>query len=106
MFQVILIFSDRILTENHSFLHPFCLGRNRFSKNSIRGLSGGLGHEEKSINSMIFWEYERHKLKNFSCTCWNIKVKENSASILERQNPKGFQEVRLILKDKGGKKHS
>ena len=34
MFQVIFIFSDWILIKNISFLHPFRLRGNRFSKNS------------------------------------------------------------------------
>ena len=37
MFQLILIFSD------HSFLHPFCLGKKRLSKDSTWSLDWGTG---------------------------------------------------------------
>ena len=59
----------------------------------------------------IFLEFKHHKLKIFSHTQWSIQVRENSTSILKRENPKEFKELskdvflRLILKDKGGKQH-
>ena len=33
---------------------------------------------------MLFQECEHHEFKYFSQTWWNIQVRENSASILER----------------------
>ena len=44
MFQVIFIFSDWILTEQIiASSNPFCLGGNRFSKNSTRSFEWGTG---------------------------------------------------------------
>ena len=65
---------------HHSFLHPFCLGKNWFSKTSTWSFDWGTGawvHAySRNVNNI--------KLKNVSHTWWYIQVRENSRSILER----------------------
>ena len=88
MFQVIFIFFDWILIEQiiaSSTLPSW--GKQIFKKFYLEFWVGDWGMVKKSIDSMHFLECEHHKLKIFSHTCWNIQVRENSASILERSNP-------------------
>ena len=55
MFQVIFIFSDWILTDQIiAWSPPSVLGETDFQKTLPGVLSGGLGHEQKYIDSMHF----------------------------------------------------
>ena len=87
MFRVIFIFSDWILIKQiivSSTPLFLALGGNRFSKNCICSFKWGTGawvkmHRLKSFSNVntINWNF-------FSHTWWNIQVRENWASILER----------------------
>ena len=70
MFQVIFIFSDWILIEEQTIASSFTLSVLRetdFQKILPGGLSGGLGHEYKSINQKKFsthvWIYKSQKIQ-------------------------------------------
>ena len=93
LFQIIFIFSDWILIEQIiASPHRFCVGGNKFSKTSTRGsewVTGTWVRKHRCKNFLGMWT----PLKIFSHTCWNIQVRENSASFLERQNPKEFKEI-------------
>ena len=92
---------------NRSFLHPFHLGENRLSKNCTWSFEWGTGAWVKMHRFNAF-------SRNVGTVIWKrfpTQVKENSTSILVRQNPKQFKEIwkdvslRLILKNKGDKQH-
>ena len=71
MFQVILIFSDYILIKraSYSYLHPFHLGGNRFSKNSNWSFDCGTGVQVKIYRFNAFYRnLNTIKLKIFSQT--------------------------------------
>ena len=68
---------------NHSFHHPFRLGGNRFSKTFTWSFEWGTGAWVKMHR---FNAYSRNvNTINFSHIWWNIQVRENSTSILERE---------------------
>ena len=71
---------------NHSFLHSFLLGGNNFSKYSAWSFDWGIGAWVKIHRFNAFSRnVNTIKLKKFSHTWWNIQVRENSTSILERE---------------------
>ena len=87
MFQVIFIFSDWILIKQIIVSStPFVLGKgNRFSKNSTWSFDW---RTEAWVKMHRFNAFSRNvnniHWKNFSHKCWNIQVRENTTSILER----------------------
>ena len=73
---------------NHSFLHPFRLGGNRFSKNSTWSFEWGTGAWVKMHRFNAFsGNVNTINWKKFSHTWWNIQVTKNSTSILEKDKP-------------------
>ena len=112
MFQIIFIFSDWILIkQNDSFVHPFCLGRNKFSKTSTWSFEWGTGARVKMHRFNAFSRNVDTINWNFFPTYVRIYKSEKIQQAFWRLNPKKFKEVwknvslTLILKDKGGKQH-
>ena len=78
MFQVIYIFSDWILIEQIiASYHPFCLGGNRFSKNSTRSFEWGTGAWVK-----------KHRFNDF-LGMWVKRVKRNIKGCILEANLEG-----------------
>ena len=90
MFQVIFIFSDWILTEQIiASSNPFCLGGNRFSKNSTRSFEWGTGAWVK-----------KHRFNDF-LRMWTPLIEKFFPHILEYTSQRKFNKHSGEIKPKG-----
>ena len=90
MFQVILVFSDWIFDKsNHSFLHPFRIGGNRFSKNSTWSYDCGTGAWVK-IHRFNFNAFSR----NANTINWKIFPTHGGTYKLEKIQRAFWREVK------------
>ena len=98
MFHFIFIFSDwifikQIIVSSTSLF--LALGGNRFSKNCTWSFERGTGAGVKMHWFNSFSDVNTINWKFFPTHGEILQVRENWTSILERQNPKEFKEIRV-----------